>query len=307
MMKSKHLLTNVLALSLGLGLVACKSIPNEQTKNSTEPKSTSSETQKSLTETAEESKTEGKTVTLRIAASATPHAEILEYAQALLDLRSDAKYKLDIKVFDDYVLPNQVTEEGSVDVNYFQHQPYMDDFNQKNGTHLVSVKKIHYEPFGLFAGRKKSLDELKEGDSIAIPNDGTNEGRALRLLESAGLIKLKATDDFNLTKLDIVENPKNLKIEELEAAQISRALSDVDYGVINGNYALQAKLNVAKDALIKEGSEKSINTFANIIAVKKGNEDLPGVKQLVEVLGSAEMQKFVADKYKGSVVMLENK
>lgn len=301
MMKIQNILTTVVALSLGLGLTACKSIPNEQAQKVAEPSQANASS--SAKETAENGS--DKVYTIKIAASATPHAEILNEAQALLDTRSDIKVKLDIKIFDDYVLPNQVTEEGSVDANYFQHQPFMDDFNKKNATHIVSVKKIHYEPFGLFAGRKKSLDDLKDGDTIAVPNDGTNEGRALRLLESAGLIKLKNTDDFNLTKLDIAENPKNLKIEELEAAQISRVLTDVDFGIINGNYALQANLNVAKDALIKEASEKSINTFANLIAVKAGNENLPGLKALLEVLSSDVMQKFVQDKYNGSVVMLK--
>lgn len=304
MMKIQKILTTVVALSLGLGLTACKSISNEQAKEMSKPNESNVEKSAATTSASEVKDNNDKVYTIKIAASATPHAEILNQAQALLDARSDIKVKLDIKVFDDYVLPNQVTEEGSVDANYFQHQPFMDDFNQKNQTHIVSVKKIHYEPFGLFAGRKKSLDDLKEGDTIAVPNDGTNEGRALRLLESAGLIKLKDTDDFNLTKLDIVENPKKLNIEELEAAQISRVLTDVDYGIINGNYALQANLNVAKDALIKEDSEKSVNTFANLIAVKQGNENLPGLKALLDVLGSAQMQKFVAEKYKGSVVML---
>lgn len=309
MMKSKNILTTVVALSLGISLAACQSTSKKQVADTEKTGATLLGT-----ETAKDTKSENtkdannaKTYTIKIAASATPHAEILNHAQELLDARSDVKVKLDIKVFDDYVLPNQVTEEGSVDANYFQHQPFMDDFNKKNNTHIVAVQKIHYEPFGLFAGRKKSLDELKEGDTIAVPNDGTNEGRALRLLESAGLIKLKNTDDFNLTKLDIVENPKNIKIEELEAAQISRVLTDVDFGVINGNYALQAKLNVAKDALLKENSEKSVNTFANLIAVKAGNENLPGLKELLEVLSSPEMQKFVTDKYNGSVVVLAAK
>ncbi len=299
-MKLKKVLFATLALALGLNLAACqKAVKNTGTEKKTE---TSAQTKVKATD----SKSGVETVTLKIAASATPHADILKYAQGVLDASSTNKrVKLDIKVFEDYVLPNKVTEDGTVDVNYFQHEPFLKDFNEKNGTHIVTLKKIHYEPFGLFGGKQKSLDNLKDGATIAVPNDGTNEGRALRLLESAGLIKLKQDAGFNLTKQDIVENPHKLKIEEVEAAQVPKVLPDVDYGVINGNFALLANLNVSKDALLVEKSKDAINEFANLLAVKKGNENLPGLKELVEALNSKTVRDYVDEKYKGSVIMLD--
>lgn len=184
--------------------------------------------------------------TIKVAASATPHAEILEKAAPLL---KEKGYELDVDIFDDYVLPNEVVESGEFDANYFQHIPYMEQFNEEKGTHLVNAGGIHYEPFGIYPGTKDSLDDLADGDTIAVPNDTTNEARALLLLQEQGLIKLKDGAGITATVLDIEENPHNIKFNEVEAAQLPNVLKDVDYAVINSNYATAANLNPSKDAL----------------------------------------------------------
>lgn len=238
--------------------------------------------------------------TIRIGASPTPHAEILQVAKEIL---ADEGYNLEIVEFSDYVLPNTSLESGDLDANYFQHQPYLDDFNKENKTHLVSVAAIHYEPFGIYPGKTASIADLKDGATIAVPNDATNEARALLLLEAQGLITLKDGADLKATINDITENKKNLKIVEIEAAQLARSLQDVDLAVINGNYAIQAGLSVSKDAIATEDKASvAAETYANILVVKEGNEDKASTKALIKALKSDKVKKFIEEKYDGSVV-----
>ena len=245
-----------------------------------------------------DSKTNSKTIT--IAASATPHAEILEYAKTAL---KEKGYDLQVTVFDDYVKPNEVVESGEFDANYFQHVPYLESFNEEKGTHLVVAGKIHYEPFGIYPGTKKSLDEIADGDSIAVPNDTTNEARALLLLQDNGLLTLKDGASLTATINDIKDNPKKLKFQELEAAQVSKVKGEVAYVVLNGNYALEAGYSVGKDALAYEKSDsEAAKTYVNIIGVKEGNENSDAIKALVKVLKSDEIKKFIEDKYDGAVI-----
>ena len=240
---------------------------------------------------------------ITIAASPTPHAEILQKAKELL---KDKGYDLQITEFEDYVQPNEVVESGEYDANYMQHLPYLESFNEEKGTHLVSVGKIHYEPFGIYPGTKKSLDEIADGDRIAIPNDTTNEARALLLLQDNGIIKLKEDAGLTATVNDIEENPHNIKFDELEAAQIARVVDEDAFVVLNGNYALEAGYSVAKDSLAYETSDsEAAKTYVNIIAVKEGNEDNEGIKALVEVLKSDEIKDFINEKYDGAVIPYE--
>lgn len=236
---------------------------------------------------------------IRVGATPTPHAEILEIVK---DNLAEKGYTLEIIEYNDYIIPNNVTESGELDANYFQHQPYLDDFNEKKGTHLVSVADVHFEPFGIYAGKTKRLDELKEGAVIAVPNDTTNEARALLLLEAQGLIKLKENAGMTATVLDIVENPLKLEIKELEAAQIARNVNDVDIACINGNYAAEAGYKVS-DALATESADSlAAQTYANIIVVKEGNEETAKTKALVEAILSDEVRDFINSTYDGGVV-----
>ena len=238
-----------------------------------------------------------------IAASPTPHAEILEKAKEIL---KDKGYDLKITEFEDYVQPNEVVESGEYDANYIQHLPYLESFNEEKGTHIVSVGKIHYEPFGIYPGKKKSLDKISDGDRIAIPNDTTNEARALLLLQDNGIIKLKDGAGLDATINDIAENPHKIKFDELEAAQVARVVDEDDYVVLNGNYALEAGYSVAKDSLAYEASDsEAAKTYVNIIAVKEGNENNAGIKELVKVLKSDEIKEFINDKYDGAVIPFE--
>ena len=247
--------------------------------------------------------TKSATEVITIAASPTPHAEILQKAKELL---KDKGYDLQITEFEDYVQPNEVVESGEYDANYMQHLPYLESFNEEKGTHLVSVGKIHYEPFGIYPGTKKSLDEIADGDRIAIPNDTTNEARALLLLQDNGIIKLKEDAGLTATVNDIEENPHNIKFDELEAAQIARVVDEDAFVVLNGNYALEAGYSVAKDSLAYETSDsEAAKTYVNIIAVKEGNEDNEGIKALVEVLKSDEIKDFINEKYDGAVIPYE--
>ena len=240
--------------------------------------------------------------TIKVAASATPHAEILEEAKPILEKEG---WDLEVTVFDDYVQPNLVVESGDFDANYFQHIPYLDNFNEEQGTHLVNAGGIHYEPFGIFPGKTKTLKALKNGATVAVPNDTTNEARALLLLQDQGLIKLKDGAGLTATKKDIVENKKDLAIKEIEAAQIPRSLKDVDIAVVNGNYALEAGLKVNKDALATEDADSvGAKTYGNIVAVKKGNEKLAATKALIKALKSDTVKKYINDKYDGAVVPL---
>ncbi|NLM74677.1 MAG: MetQ/NlpA family ABC transporter substrate-binding protein [Clostridiaceae bacterium] len=253
-----------------------------------------------LTGCASGSSKTGDSKTLVVGASVTPHAEILQVCKEIL---AEKGIELKIVEFTDYVQPNLNVENGELDANYFQHKPYLDQFNIDHGTNLVSVAAIHYEPFGIYPGKTKTLEELQDGAVITVPNDGTNEARALFLLEDLGLIKLKEGTDFTATILDIAENPKNLEIKELEAAQLTLSRQDVDMAVINGNYALQDGLNANIDALALEDKDsEAAQTYANILCVKKGNEDNPVIKELVEALKSDKVKAFMEEKYKGAVV-----
>lgn len=241
--------------------------------------------------------------TIKVAASATPHAEILEYAKTAL---KEKGYDLEVTIFDDYVKPNEVVESGEFDANYFQHEPYLNSFNEEKGTHLVIAGKIHYEPFGIYPGTKKSLDDIADGDTIAVPNDTTNEARALLLLQDNGIIKLKDGAGINATVNDIEENPHNIEIVELEAAQVARVVDETSFVVLNGNYALQAGFSVSKDALAYETSDsEAAKTYVNVIAVKKGNENNEAIKALVDVLKSDDVKKYINDTYDGAVLPYE--
>ena len=240
---------------------------------------------------------------IKVAASATPHAEILEQAKPIL---AEKGYDLQVTIFDDYVQPNEVVESGDFDANYFQHIPYLDSFNEEKGTHLVNAGGIHYEPFGIYPGTKSDLSAVAEGDSIAVPNDTTNEARALLLLQDNGLITLKEGAGLNATVNDITDNPYNLDIVELEAAQIPRVLPEVAYAVMNGNYALEAGYSVAKDALAYESSDsEAAKTYVNVIAVKEGNENADKVKALVEALISDTIKDYINSTYDGAVIPFE--
>jgi D-methionine transport system substrate-binding protein len=235
-----------------------------------------------------------------VGASSTPHAEILEQARPALEA---AGYTLKIVEYTDYVQPNAALNSGDLDANYFQHQPYLDQYNEENGTKLVSAGIIHYEPVGIYPGKTATFDELKDGAQIAVPNDATNEARALLLLEAQGLITIKEGAGLKATKTDIVDNPKKLDIVEIEAAQLARSLKDVDMAVINGNYAIEAGLNVANDAIASESKDSiAADTYGNIIAVKEGNENRADIKALVKALKSDTVKKFIEEKYEGAVV-----
>jgi D-methionine transport system substrate-binding protein len=241
---------------------------------------------------------DSKNGALVVAASPVPHAEILNYVKD--HLAKKAGLKLDVREFTDYNTPNTATQDGSVDANYFQNQPFLDDFNKKKGTDIVPVATVHLEPLGLYSHKVKKAGDLKNGATLGVPNDTVNEGRALKLLAANGVIKLKAGAGNDATPKDIAANPKGLKFKELEAAQLPRSLDDVDAAVINGNYAIEAHLKPAKDALILE-SPKS-NPYGNFLAVKKGNEDDPRVKKLAKLLTSPQVKKFIKDTYDGSVL-----
>ena len=245
---------------------------------------------------------EDKTIT--VAASPTPHAEILEAAKPLLEEKG---WTLEVSEFDDYILPNEVVESGEIDANYFQHVPYLESFNEEKGTHLVDAGDIHYEPFGIYPGQKSSLDELEEGDVIAVPNDTTNEARALLLLQDNGIITLEEGAGLTATVNEIVDNPYGIEIQELEAAQVPRVVDEVAFAVMNGNYALNAGFSVAKDSIAYEASDsEAAKTYVNIIAVKEGNENNEGIQALVEVLKSDEIKDFINETYDGAVIPFED-
>ncbi|MCD7866737.1 MAG: MetQ/NlpA family ABC transporter substrate-binding protein [Clostridiales bacterium] len=247
---------------------------------------------------------EEEDTTITVAASATPHAEILEQAEPLL---AELGYTLEVTIFDDYIQPNEVVESGDFDANYFQHIPYLNEYNEENGTHLVNVGGIHYEPFGIYPGTKESLDDIEDGDTIAVPNDTTNEARALLLLQDNGIITLAEDAGLDATINDIVENPYNVEIVELEAAQVPRVVNETSYVVLNGNYALEAGFSVATDALAYETSDsEAAQTYVNVIAVKEGNEDLAKIQALVEVLKSDEIKEYINATYDGAVIPFED-
>lgn len=241
--------------------------------------------------------------TVTVAATSVPHAEILEAAKPLMAAKG---WELKVTEFTDYVQPNEVVESGDMDANYFQHITYMESYNEEKGTHLVDAGDIHYEPLGVYPGKQSDLSAITDGAEIAVPNDTTNEARALLLLQEQGLITLSDGAGITATVNDIKENPHNIKFVELAAEQIPRSLPDFDFAVINGNYALEAGLNASTDALATETSDSdAVKKYVNIIAVKEGSENNEGIKALVEVLKSDEIKKFINDTYQGSVVPYE--
>ncbi|VXC74662.1 DL-methionine transporter subunit; periplasmic-binding component of ABC superfamily [Pseudomonas sp. 9AZ] len=233
---------------------------------------------------------------LSVAATAVPHAEILEFVKPAL---AKEGVELNIKVFTDYVQPNVQVAEKRLDANFFQHQPYLDEFNKSRGTELVSVAGVHVEPFGAYSSQHKTLADLPQGANVVIPNDATNGGRALLLLQKAGVITLKPEAGILATPKDIVENPKTIKVRELEAATLPRVLTQVDLALINTNYALEAKLNPTKDALIIEGND---SPYVNILVARADNKDNAALQKLAKALNSAEVKVFIAEKYQGAVV-----
>jgi len=237
--------------------------------------------------------------TLKVGASPAPHAEILTAAK---DVLAEQGIILEVVEYTDYILPNTATEDGDLDANFFQHLPYLTEFNEQNGTHLVSVAAIHYEPLGIYAGKTASLDALEEGATVAIPNDGTNEARALKLLEAQGLITLDENADFTATILNIVDNPLNLDIQEIEAAQVPRTLQDVDIAVINGNYAIDAGLDTSLILATEDPNSEAAVTYANILVVKEGNEEDEKIQALVAALQTEEIRTFIEETYSVAVV-----
>ena len=283
-MKKKILaLTAIAALTLGL-FTGCGNSDDTSSKgdsSNTDNQNTSDEKLEKLT----------------VGACVTPHAEILN---ALKEELAEKGYDLQVVEYNDYVLPNTALEDGDLDANYFQHKPYLEDFNAENGTHIVSVADVHFEPLGIYAGKTASLAELKEGAIVAVPNDTTNEARALLLLQQEGLIKLKDDAGLQATALDIVENPLKLEIRELEAAQVARAIQDVDIACINGNYALEAQLDAA--IALESSQSEAAETYANIIAVREGDENSAKTKALVEAVLSDKVRNFINENYPGAVL-----
>ena len=235
---------------------------------------------------------------VKVGATPEPHAEMLKL---VVDNMAEAGYALEIIEFTDYVTPNQALEDGDIDANFFQHAPYMESFNSEHGFHLVSAGGIHIEPLALYSKVVSSYNDFKEGATIAIPNDPTNEGRALLLLQSSGLITLKDKNNLESIPMDIIENPKNLKFTEIEAATLPRILEEVDGAVINGNYAIPAGLIATRDGLLVEGAD---SPYVNIVTVKEGHENDPGIKALISSLQSEEIKQWVADTYKNGEVVL---
>ena len=293
------------ALLAASALTACGGQTTETTAADTSAAETTAaegEETAAAEEKSSEAAATGELETVTVGASPAPHAEILEAAK---DAMAAKGYDLEIVEYVDYVQPNLALESGDLDANYFQHITYLEDFNAERGTHLVSAGSIHYEPFGIYAGKTASLEELADGAQVAVPNDATNEARALLLLEAQGLIKLQDGAGLAATKNDIVENPKNLDIVEIEAAQIPRSLSSVDVAVINGNYAIDAGLSVA-DALAVEASDsEAAEKYANVVAVQEGHENDPAIQALVEGLKSDEIKDFIETTYAGAVVPLD--
>lgn len=279
-MRNKKLAASLIALSgvLAVGLTACSSSKSAGTGAT--------------------AKAADGVDSITVAASPVPHAQILDYIRD--NLAAKAGLKLTVKEFTDYVQPNLATQDGEVDANYFQHQPYLDDFNKSKGTDLVPVVGVHLEPLGLYSHKAKSLDQIKDGATIAVPNDATNEGRALKLLADNNLITLKPGAGTTATEKDVADNPKHLKFKPLEAAELPRALDDVDAAVINGNYALQAKLTPSKDALALE--KTAGNPYVNILVVKKGHENDPAVKKLAALLTSDQVKQYIEKTFNGSVI-----
>ena len=279
---NKKFLSLILALALSASLTACGSSDTTETTDDTDSGDTA------------------ETVTLKVAASPTPHAEILEQVKPIL---AEQGIDLVITEYGDYIVPNTAVDEGDEDANYFQHTPYLEQFNAENGTDLVSAGKIHYEPMGIYPGKTATLEDLPDGATIAVPNDATNEARALQLLAAQGIITVRDGAGLTATVNDIEENPHNVKIEEIEAAQLPRTVADVDFAVINGNYAMEAGFSVGTDALaIEDASSEAAQTYANVLVVKEGNENDPAIQALYAALTSDTIKDFINNTYDGAVV-----
>ena len=289
----------------GSGESAAETTAPAQEETAAEPEAepeAEAETETAEAETEETAQVESKG-TITVAASPTPHAEILEQAKPIL---AEQGWDLEVTEFEDYVQPNMVVESGEFDANYFQHIPYLDSFNEEQGTHLVNAGGIHYEPFGIYPGTKSDLSTLESGDVIAVPNDTTNEARALLLLQDNGILTLQDGVGLEATVRDIVDNPYDITIQELEAAQVPRVKDEVAFAVMNGNYAMEAGFSVSKDAVAYEQSDsEAAQTYVNVIAVKEGNENSEGIKALVDVLKSDAIKDYINSTYDGGVIPFE--
>ncbi len=294
MKKFKKILAGALITSLlAVALAACGQSTTPTTNGST------AESVKDSTSAAATTQANTEKITLKIGASPVPHAEILAKVKEIL---AKDNIELEILEFTDYVTPNLALDSKEIDANFFQHWPYLDNFNQEKGTNLISVAGVHFEPLSIFAGQTKTLAELKDGAKVAVPNDTTNEARSLLLLQKEGLITLKEGAGLTATPKDIVENPKNLSFVEMEAASVARTLPDVDIAVINGNYALTAGLDQSLILASEDASSEAAQTYANILAVRDGDQDRPEIKALVAAITSDEIKTFIDETYKGVVV-----
>lgn len=306
-MKKKNLVTIALAAALACAALAgCSGNSQEQTTaastEGTEAAGEETEAAGAESEVSEaESAASGELETLVVGATASPHAEILEVVKPIL---AEQGYDLQIQEFTDYVLPNRALEEGELDANYFQHIQYLESYNEQNGTDLVSAGEIHYEPFGIYAGKTTDLSQLPDGATVFVPNDITNEARALLLLQDQGLLTLKEGAGLEATPNDIEENPKNLEIVEMEAAMIPRTMDDCDIAIINGNYALEAGLNVSEALAAETSDSLAAQTYANVVAVRSGDENSEKIQALVQALCSDEVKEFIDATYNGAVVAL---
>ena len=308
----KSWLTLALAVSAAAALTACSSGSTETTAAQTTAAAadttaaadadSAAETSDAGEEAAEDTAAaSGELEKLVVGASPAPHAEILDAAREVLASKG---YDLEIVEYTDYVIPNNALDSGDLDANYFQHKPYLDSFNEQNGTDLVSAGAIHYEPFGIYAGKTASLDALPDGATVLVPNDITNEARALLLLEAQGLLTLKEDAGLEATPTDIVDNPKNLEFVELEAALLPRSLPDEDIAVINGNYAIEAGLKMSDALAVEDSDSLAATTYGNVVAVRAEDAESDKTKALIEALTSPEVKEFIETTYEGAVVPL---
>ena len=296
-------LSLVLTAALAAGALAgCGSSTTATTAAAAETTAAAEETTAAGEETTAAAEENTESVSIKIGASPSPHAEILEAAKEALAAKG---VDIEVVTYNDYVQPNLAVENGEIEANYFQHQPYLDDFNAENDTHIVSVGTIHYEPFGIYAGKSTDLSDIQDGAQIAVPNDTTNEARALQLLQANGIITLKDGAGLTATKQDIVENPHNVEILEVEAAQIPRSVDSVDFACMNGNYAIEAGFKPS-DALAQEASDsEAAQTYGNVVAVAEENKDAAWAKTLVEVLKSQEIKDYITSTYEGGVIPMD--
>ena len=308
----KSWLTLALAVSAAAALTACSGGSTETTAAQTTAAAagttaaadadSAAEASDAGEEAAEDTAAaSGELEKLVVGASPAPHAEILEAAREVLASKG---YDLEIVEYTDYVIPNNALDSGDLDANYFQHKPYLDSFNEQNGTDLVSAGAIHYEPFGIYAGKTASLDALPDGATVLVPNDITNEARALLLLEAQGLLTLKEDAGLEATPTDIVDNPKNLEFVELEAALLPRSLPDEDIAVINGNYAIEAGLKMSDALAVEDSDSLAATTYGNVVAVRAEDAESDKTKALIEALTSPEVKEFIETTYEGAVVPL---